>query len=230
MKVGFFDSGIGGTCILNAFRELCPGVETEYIADTEHCPYGNRSPDEIIRLSEANVKKLLSRGCGMVVVACNTATAAAIDYLRSNYPEIPFVGIEPAIKPAALKSNTGVVGVLATAGTFNGRLYNETKARFARNVTVIAAVADEFVAEVERLRGAPVEGLKRTERARIERIVRAKVEPLLKAGADRIVLGCTHFPHLKSVIEKVCAGRAEVVDPSMAVARQAKRVMERMEA
>ena len=229
MKVGFFDSGIGGTCILNAFRELCPGVETEYIADTEHCPYGNRPPDEIIRLSEANVRKLLARGCGMVVVACNTATAAAIDYLRSNYPEIPFVGIEPAIKPAALKSKTGVVGVLATAGTFNGRLYNETKARFAKNVTVIAAVADEFVAEVERLRGAPVEGLKRAERARIERIVRAKVEPLLKAGADRIVLGCTHFPHLKSVIEKVCAGRAEVVDPSMAVARQAKRIMERME-
>ena len=229
MKVGFFDSGIGGTCILNAFRELCPGVETEYIADTEHCPYGNRPPDEIIRLSESNVKKLLASGCGMVVVACNTATAAAIDYLRSNYPEIPFVGIEPALKPAALKSKSGVVGVLATAGTFNGRLYNETKARFAKNVTVIAAVADEFVAEVERLRGAPVEGLKRAERARIERIVRAKVEPLLKAGADRIVLGCTHFPHLKSVIEKVCAGRAEVVDPSMAVARQAKRIMERME-
>ena len=229
MKVGFFDSGIGGTCILNAFRELCPGVETEYIADTEHCPYGNRPPDEIIRLSESNVKKLLASGCGMVVVACNTATAAAIDYLRSNYPEVPFVGIEPALKPAALKSKSGVVGVLATAGTFNGRLYNETKARFAKNVTVIAAVADEFVAEVERLRGAPVEGLRRAERARIERIVRAKVEPLLKAGADRIVLGCTHFPHLKSVIEKVCAGRAEVVDPSMAVARQAKRIMERME-
>ena len=229
MKVGFFDSGIGGTCILNAFRELCPGVETEYIADTEHCPYGNRPPDEIIRLSEASVRKLLARGCGMVVVACNTATAAAIDYLRSNYPEVPFVGIEPALKPAALRSKTGVVGVLATAGTFNGRLYNETKARFAKNVTVIAAVADEFVAEVERLHGAPVEGLKRAERSRIERIVRAKVEPLLKAGADRIVLGCTHFPHLKSVIEKVCAGRAEVVDPSMAVARQAKRILERME-
>ena len=229
MKVGFFDSGIGGTCILNAFRELCPGVETEYVADTEHCPYGNRPSGEIIRLSEANVKKLLARGCGMVVVACNTATAAAIDYLRTNYPEIPFVGIEPALKPAALRSKTGVVGVLATAGTFNGRLYNETKARFAKNVTVIAAVADEFVVEVERLRGTPVERLRRAERARIERIVRAKVEPLLKAGADRIVLGCTHFPHLKSVIENVCAGRAEVVDPSMAVARQAKRIMERME-
>lgn len=229
MKVGFFDSGIGGTCILNAFKTICPDVETEYIADTEHCPYGNRPPDEIIRLSEANVRKLLSRGCGMIVVACNTATAAAIDYLRRRHPEIPFVGIEPAVKPAALRSKSGVVGVLATAGTFNGRLYNETKARFAKNVTVIAAVADEFVAEVERLRGRPVESLGRSEYARVERLVRSRVEPLLKAGADRIVLGCTHFPHLKSVIEKVCGGRAEVVDPSMAVARQAKRVMESVE-
>ena len=226
MKVGFFDSGIGGTCILNAFKSLCPDVETEYIADTKHCPYGNRPPDEIIRLSEANVRRLLAHGCGMVVVACNTATAAAIDYLRAHYPAIPFVGIEPALKPAALRSKTGVVGVLATAGTFNGRLYNETKAKFAKNVTVIAAVADEFVAAVEKLRGTPVESLGRAEYARVEKLVRAKVEPLLKAGADRIVLGCTHFPHLKSVIEKVCDGRAEVVDPSMAVARQAKRVME----
>ena len=229
MKVGFFDSGIGGTCILNAFRALCPDVETEYIADTKHCPYGNRPPDEIIRLSEANVRRLLAHGCGMVVVACNTATAAAIDYLRARYPEIPFVGIEPALKPAALRSKTGVVGVLATAGTFNGRLYNETKAKFAKNVTVIAAVADEFVAAVEKLRGTPVESLGRSGYARVERLVRAKVEPLLNAGADRIVLGCTHFPHLKPVIEKVCGNRAEVIDPSIAVARQAKRVMERME-
>ena len=229
MKVGFFDSGIGGTCILNAFRSICPGVETEYIADTAHCPYGNRPPEEIRRLSDASVKKLLARGCRMVVVACNTATAAAIDYLRSRYPDVPFVGVEPAVKPAALRSKTGVVGVLATAGTFSGRLYNETKAKFAKNVTVLAVVADEFVAEVERLSGAPVEGLGRTEYARVERLVRAKVEPLLKAGADRIVLGCTHFPHLKPVIEKVCAGRAEVIDPSMAVARQAKRVMEQAE-
>ena len=226
MKVGFFDSGIGGTCILNAFKAICPDVETEYIADTKHCPYGNRPPDEIIRLSEANVRRLLAHGCGMIVVACNTATAAAIDYLRAHYPEIQFVGIEPVIKPAALRSKSGVVGVLATAGTFNGRLYNETKARFAKNVTVIAAVADEFVAEVERLRGRPVEELKRSEHVRVEKLVRSRVEPLLKAGADRIVLGCTHFPHLKSVIEKVCDGRAEVIDPSMAVARQAKKVME----
>ena len=228
MKVGFFDSGIGGTCILNAFRKLCPDEETIYIADSKNCPYGNKPAEEIIRLSEANVKKLLKKGCKMIVVACNTATAAAIDYLRAKYPEIPFVGLEPAVKPAALRSKTGVVGVLATAGTFHGRLYNETKAKFAKNVTVIAAVADEFVIEVERLRGCEVEKLSASRYVRLEKIVRRRVEPLLKAGADKIVLGCTHFPHLKPVIEKVCAGRAEVIDPSDAVARQAKRVLEKL--
>ena len=226
MKVGFFDSGIGGTCILNAFRKLCPGVETVYIADSRNCPYGNKPAEEIIRLSEANVKKLLKKGCKMIVIACNTATAAAIDYLRAKYPEVPFVGLEPAVKPAALRSKTGVVGVLATAGTFHGRLYNETKAKFAKNVTVIAAQADEFVTEVEKLRGCEVAKLRGARAERIEKMVRRRVEPLLRAGADKIVLGCTHFPHLKPVIEKVCAGRAEVIDPSDAVARQAKRVLE----
>ena len=214
--VGFFDSGIGGTCILNAFKKLCPDEETVYIADSKNCPYGNKPPEEIIRLSEANVKKLLKKNCKMIVIACNTATAAAIDYLRAKYPEVPFVGIEPAVKPAALRSKSGVVGVLATAGTFHGRLYNETKARFAKNVTVLAVVADEFVQLVER---------GETTGARAERIVRAKVEPLLKAGADKIVLGCTHFPHLKQLIEKVCGEKAEVIDPSDAVARQAKRIL-----
>ena len=226
--VGFFDSGIGGTCILNAFRKLCPDEETVYIADSKNCPYGNKPPEEIIRLSEANVKKLLKKNCKMIVVACNTATAAAIDYLRAKYPQVPFVGLEPAVKPAALRSKTGVVGVLATAGTFNGRLYNETKAKFAKNVTVIAVVADEFVIEVERLRGCEVAKLRGARAERLEKIVRRRIEPLLKAGADKIVLGCTHFPHLKPVIEKVCAGRAEVIDPSDAVARQAKRVLESM--
>ena len=108
VKVGFFDSGVGGRCILDAFKSICPDVETEYVADTAHCPYGNRPPDEIVRLSEACVRRLLRRGCGMVVVACNTATAAAIDTLRKRYPRIPFVGIEPAVKPAALRSKTGV--------------------------------------------------------------------------------------------------------------------------
>lgn len=214
--VGFFDSGIGGRCIEAAFKRLCHGERTIYIADSANCPYGNKPPAEIIRLSEENTKKLLAQGCKMIVVACNTATAAAIDYLRKKYPEVPFVGIEPAVKPAALKSKSGIVGVLATQGTFNGRLYNETRAKFAKDVTILATVADEFVTIVEQ---------GKVDAPETEEVVRRRIEPLLAAGADRIVLGCTHFPHLMSVIEKVCAGRAEIVEPSAAVARQARRVL-----
>ena len=223
--VGFFDSGVGGLCILEAFERLCPDERTEYIADSKNCPYGNKPAEEIVRLSEANVRKLLAKGCKMIVVACNTATAAAIDYLRAKYPEVPFVGLEPAVKPAALRSKSGVVAVLATQGTFNGRLYRETSARFAKGITVIATVADEFVAEVERLGRRKIDELPTKERARLEKIVRRRIEPLLAAGADHLVLGCTHFPHLKPIIESVAAGRAAVIDPSDAVARQAKRVL-----
>ena len=214
--VGFFDSGLGGLCILDAFKALCPHESTIYIADSKNCPYGNKPAAEIVKLAESNTRRLLRRGCKMVVVACNTATAAAIDFLRERHPEVSFIGIEPAVKPAALRSKTGVVGVLATAGTFGGRLYNETKAKFAKDVTVIATVADEFVELVER---NEISG------AAAERVVRARIEPLLKAGCDKIVLGCTHFPHLKPLIEKICDGRAEVIDPSDAVARQARRVL-----
>ena len=252
--VGFFDSGLGGLCILDAFVALCPNESTVYIADSANCPYGNRPADEIVRLSRANTEELLSRGCKMVVVACNTATAAAIDTLRAEWPDVPFIGIEPALKPAALESKTGIVGVLATAGTFGGRLYRETKAKFAKDVTVIATVADEFVEIVESLRvglgsdrvglgsnrvgleSATLNDTKMTlidsketlDDAKVISTVRSKIEPLLNAGCDRIVLGCTHFPHLKPVIEKVCAGRAEVIDPSAAVARQARRVLARL--
>ena len=214
--VGFFDSGVGGKCILEAFRRLCPAERTVYIADTRHCPYGNRPPEEVSRLSEACVQRLLRRNCKLIVVACNTATAAAIRSLRAAHPDVPFVGVEPALKPAAARSKSGVVGVLATAGTFKGGHYAETKAKFAAGVRVVAAVADDFVRLVER-------GV--TSGAEAERTVRARIEPLLAEGADEIVLGCTHFPHLKPVIEKVCAGRAEVLDPSDAVARQARRVL-----
>ena len=228
--VGFFDSGVGGLCILEAFRKLCPDVETHYIADSKNCPYGNKPPEEIIRLSDANVRKLLKKGCKLIVVACNTATAAAIDCLRTNYPDVPFVGLEPAVKPAALKSKSGIVAVLATQGTFNGRLYRETSARCAKGVTILATVADEFVEIVER--AASPDGLsidsRRLQTKAVERIVRRRIEPLIAAGADHIVLGCTHFPHLKPLIEKVAAGRATVVDPSEAVARQAKRLLERL--
>ena len=214
--VGFFDSGIGGLSILEEFKRQCPNESTFYIAYSANCPYGNKSPQEIIARSDALTRFLLSKGCKMIVVACNTATAAAIDFLRGKYPSVPFVGLEPAIKPAALVSRSGIVAVIATMGTFNGRLYNETKARFAKNVSVIATVADEFVELVE-------QGETTGERA--EEIVREKIEPLVKAGADCIVLGCTHFPHLRPLIEKAAGKAVRIIDSSTAVAAQAKRIL-----
>jgi len=153
------------------------------------------------------------------VVACNTATAAAIDTLRAMWPKVPFVGMEPAIKPAALCSRTGVVGVLATRGTFRGRLYRNTSAHVAGGVKIIECVADEFVAFVER---------GETDGPAVEAAVRARMEPIIAAGADRIVLGCTHFPHLKPVMERIVAGRAEIIDPSDAVARRIRDVLKKV--
>ena len=214
--VGFFDSGVGGRCVLEAFRRLCPDEPTVYVADSENCPYGNKPPEEIVRLSKRIAADLIGRGCEVVVVACNTATAAAIDELRSEWPDVPFVGMEPAVKPAALGSKSGVVGVLATRGTFNGRLYRETSSKVSDTVRIIECIADEFVDLVER---GVVSG------AEAEDAVRRRIEPLITAGADRIVLGCTHFPHLKHLMENVADGRAEIVDPSDAVARRIAEVL-----
>ena len=215
--VGFFDSGVGGRCVLDAFRRLRPDEPTVYVADSENCPYGNKPPDEIVRLSKRIAADLIDRGCEVVVVACNTATAAAIDELRSEWPDVPFVGMEPAVKPAALGSKSGVVGVLATRGTFNGRLYRETSSKVADAVRIIECVADEFVDLVER-------GVVSGEEA--EDAVRRRIEPLIAAGADRIVLGCTHFPHLKHLMKNIADGRAEIVDPSDAVARRIVEVLD----
>jgi len=203
---------------LDAFRRLCPDEPTMYVADTANCPYGNKPSEEVVRLSKRIAADLIARGCDVVVVACNTATAAAIDTLRATWPDVPFVGMEPAVKPAALGSKTGVVGVLATRGTFKGRLYRQTSARVAGNVKIIETVADEFVTFVEK---------GETDGAAVENAVRMRLEPLLAAGADRIVLGCTHFPHLKTVMEKVADGRAMIVDPSDAVARHIRDVLGR---
>ncbi len=221
--VGFFDSGLGGLCVLEAFKKLCPNESTVYLADSANCPYGVRTAEDVLALSRAQVRLLQDvYGCKMVVVACNTATAAAIDALRAEQPDFPFIGIEPALKPAALQSKSGVVGVLATAGTFHGRLYNETKAKFAQGVEVLATVADEFIALVERhgFRKGAIDS------PEARAIVKAKIQPLLAAGCDVLVLGCTHFPHLKPLIEEVAAGRAVVLDPSEAVARHAQQVLQ----
>lgn len=203
--------------MLDAFCRLRPDEATVYVADSENCPYGNKPPEEIVRLSKRIAAGLIDRGCEVVVVACNTATAAAIDELRREWPDVPFVGMEPAVKPAALGSKSGIVGVLATRGTFNGRLYRATSSRVSGSVRIMECVADEFVELVER---GVVLG------AEAEEAVRRRIEPLIAAGADRIVLGCTHFPHLKHLMEKVADGRAEIVDPSDAVARRIVEVLD----
>ena len=218
--VGFFDSGLGGLCILNAFKELFPAESTVYVADRANCPYGNKTSGEITRLSERIVRFLIDvHNVKMIVVACNTATAASIDFLRREYPQIPFIGIEPAIKPAVLHSKTGIVGVLATKGTFDGRLYKETSARFAGKTNIVMSVADEFVALVE---SGKTDGPEADET--VERIIR----PLIERGCDHIVLGCTHFPHLIGAIKKAAAGKAEIIEPSYPVAKHAGNVLRQL--
>lgn len=214
--IGFFDSGVGGLSVWRETVRLLPGESTLYIADSANCPYGPKPAEAIRGLARRHTAALLAAGAKLIVVACNTATAAAIDALRAENPAVPFVGMEPAVKPAALRSKSGVIGVLATEGTFHGRLYQQTSRQFAAKSTLLMTIADEWVGLVER-------GQLDTPEA--EAAVRRRVEPLLAAGADYLVLGCTHFPFLKPLIERIAAGRAAVLDPSEAVARQVKRIL-----
>ncbi|MGI6496105.1 MAG: glutamate racemase [Kiritimatiellia bacterium] len=211
MRIGFFDSGVGGLSVWREAMRQIPGLDSVYLADTAHCPYGDRPADFIAMRCHAAVRLLRERGCRLVVVACNTATAAAIDTLRASYP-LPFVGMEPAVKPAALATKTGVVGVLATPGTLAGRLFRETSAKAAHHARVLVRHAAGWVEAVERGDIAP-------EGATLE-IVRREVAPLLEAGADSLVLGCTHFPFLRDAIQAVAGPGVVLYDPSPAIARR----------
>lgn len=214
--IGVYDSGEGGKSVLKELRRLMPWEDYIYYGDKAYCPYGPKSPEFIITRACAVTDYLISRGCEVIVVACNTATAAAISYLRSHY-QIPFVGMEPAIKPAVLHSKSGVVGVLATAGTFKGRLYLNTLARFSGNVKVIERIGEGLVETVEK---GVLDG------PEVEEMVRRCIAPMLEAGADHIVLGCTHYPFLQPVIERIAGPGITVVNPAPAVAAQTKRVLE----
>lgn len=215
-KVGFFDSGVGGLSVASAFQRLCPEAEIYYIADWTYCPYGDKPIELIQARARANTLALLEQGCTTIVVACNTATAAAIDVLRKEFPDVGFVGMEPAIKPAALKTTTGVVGVLATKGTFKGRLFHETCAKHASGIEVLEAIGEGFVELVE-------QGKQDTAEAR--KCVARVVQPLLDKGADCLVLGCTHYPFLKATIQQVAGPDVTIIDPSDAVAQQIVRIM-----
>lgn len=209
--VGFFDSGVGGLSVARAFLRLRPAARVLYTADWAFCPYGARPDAEILGRSREIVRSLLALGARLVVVACNSASAVALEALRAEHPGVPFVGMEPAVKPAAALSRTGAVGILATAHTLRGRLFRETAARFASGVRVVPAVGEGFV-ELAESGDLSSDAARRTA-ARV-------LAPLLEARCDPIVLGCTHYPFLLPLLREVAPG-VRFLDPSEAVARRA---------
>ncbi len=215
--IGIFDSGVGGLSVLRAIHKQMPGEKLLYFADQGHVPYGPRSLEEIRRFSEAITQFLLDKGAKLIVVACNTASAAALHHLRATFPEIPFVGMEPAVKPAAEQTNSGVVGVLATPATFQGELYASVVERFASDVTVLQNTCSGLVEEIER-------GALDGERTRA--ILEGALRPMLGRGLDTVVLGCTHYPFVIPQIEAICGDSVRVIDPAPAVARQVERRLE----
>ena len=221
--IGIFDSGSGGLSVFREIRKFLPEESYIYYSDNAHCPYGEKSREYIIDRARFITGFLLEKGADIIVVACNTATAAAIATLRKEYPEIPFIGMEPAIKPAVRKTVSGVVGVLATAGTLKADKYLNTREKWAEGVRIEEHIGQGFVELVE---------AGKTHGPEAEEVVRESLEPLLDKGADVIVLGCTHYPFLADTIKKVAAAHGadgnsfHLIDPAPAVARHLLEVME----
>ncbi len=217
--IGLFDSGLGGLSVWREVARRLPHESTVYFADSANCPYGSRPLAEIRQMSAAITRFLLQQGCKMIVVACNTASAAALQFLRAEF-EVPIIGLEPALKPAAEASRTGHVGVLATAGTFQGDLFQNTARRHANGVEIHLQVGTGLVEQVE------AGGLAAPE---TEALLRRYLEPMLAANVDQIALGCTHYPLLMPLIRRIVGDQATVIDPAEAVARQVERVLARQE-
>ena len=218
--IGIFDSGVGGLSVFREIHKVLPEQSYVYYSDNAHCPYGEKSREYIIERAREITRFMLEKGCEIIVVACNTATAAAISTLREEFP-IKFIGMEPAIKPAAQSTKTGVVGVLATAGTLKASKYLDTREKWAQNVQIVEHIGQGFVELVES---------GNTSSPTAESTVRESLMPLLEAGADTIVLGCTHYPVLISTIEKIAhesfpQRNINVIDPAPAVARHLLEVM-----
>jgi glutamate racemase len=209
--IGVFDSGVGGLSVLGEIRRLLPGSDLTYLADHANSPYGQRSLVEVRALAEACTAHLLHEGAGLIVVACNTASAAALHHLRSIHPGVPFVGMEPAVKPAAALTRSRVIGVLATAATFQGELFASVVGRFADGVVVINQACPGWADLVET-------GV--TSGPAAEAAVARHLDPVLAAGADTLVLGCTHYPFLRHLIAERAGPSVVIVDPTPAVARQ----------
>lgn len=209
------DSGVGGLAVWREFVRLAPNVPTLYVADQAHVPYGPRSPEEIRRFAGAITRFMLDRGARLIVVASHTISAAALWPLREAFPEVPFVGIEPAVKPAVAQTRTGVIGVLGTLGTLNGPLMARVVERFAQETQVIPRVCSGWVEQVEA-------GLLEGEEA--EALVRQHLDPVLQTGADVLVLACTHYTFLAPLIRRLIGPGRALIDPTPAVARRAVEI------
>lgn len=217
--IGVYDSGFGGLSVWRELRKMLPEESLIYLGDGKNCPYGGRSREEITSFAVEAVEALVAEGAKMIVVGCNTATTAAVAYLRERWSDMPIVGLEPAVKPACLTSRTRRIAVLATEHSLKSDMFLATAARYASDVEVIKVVGKGFVELVE-------QGLERSVEAEIA--VRRVIEPLLDEGIDKIVLGCTHYPFLRPLIEQVIGEKdIEVIDSGEAVARRVKWLMER---
>lgn len=217
LPIGIFDSGIGGISVLRAIREQMPEESVIYLGDQGHIPYGPRPMQQIRDFSETITRFLLERGAKIIVVACNTASAAALKYLRETFPDVPFVGMEPAVKPAAEHTHTGKVGVLATPATFQGALYASVVERFANDVELFQSTCPGLVQEIEqgKLNGETT-----------HRILAEALVPMLEKNIDTVVLGCTHYPFVIPLIQRIVGDGVRVIDPAPAVARQIGRLLE----
>jgi len=214
--IGIFDSGIGGLSVWREIARQLPGENTLYLADQAHVPYGYRSMDEIKLFCVNIVDFLLEQGAGIIVVACNAASAAALYYLRDLYPDVPFVGMEPAVKPAAGRTQTGIVGVIATQTTFQGKLFAGLIAQYGTSVKVLTSIGHGLVETVEA-------GMLDTPET--ENLLNKCISPLINGGADQLVLGCTHYPFLMPAIQRLAGPGVSIIDPSPAVALQVARIM-----
>ncbi|SHL36041.1 glutamate racemase [Flavobacterium xanthum] len=212
--IGIFDSGIGGTSIWSAIHQLLPNEKTIYLADSKNAPYGQKSKEEIIALSMKNTEFLLEMNCKLIVVACNTATTNAIQELRLKY-DVPFIGIEPAIKPAVTNSKTQIIGILATQGTLNSELFHTAVAKY-QDTKIIEQVGHGLVQLIE---NGEINSPEMTQ------LLQSYLTPMIEANMDYLVLGCSHFPYLIPQIKKILPDHIQIIDSGQAVAKQTQKIL-----
>lgn len=213
--IGIFDSGVGGTSIWKEIHALLPNENTIYLADSANAPYGNRIPNEILDLSIKNSQYLIDKGCKIIVVACNTATTNAISILREKF-NVPIIGIEPAIKPAALLTTSKSIGILATKGTLSSALFNETTSTFTKDIHLVEVIGEGLVTLIEN-------GDLESEKLKV--LLTKYLNPIINKRCDYLVLGCTHYPYLIPIIKQLLPPSIKVIDSGTAVAKQTKNVL-----